>query len=558
MWILAETLYLCKVLSFRRIILSLLSVTVLVPACDRTPRPDRATRQILDGLDGYVGARETYVARKLAQLDALRKLAHSTEEPSRRFEMDWNLAGEYFAFSFDSTQVYLKHCQEIAKDALKNRDLYNQATLQLGHLYAKAGSYMEAYQVLYGQIDTLQLSPELKAEYYWDLYDFSKDLSGNSGMVERLSVPPAASFQEILYQVLPKDSDRYRSVLRNQFMEEGKLDQADSVSRLLLSTVTPQDRNYAIYAFFQSEIQEQRGNQAERIAWLVKSAQCDLINAVRDYASLTMVAQNILPMDVARSFRYLQIAQEDALLYNAKLRPWQISRFLLEVEDAYSSRQARANRMGLISNILLAVLVLILSLVSRFLITRSRKLSRLRTELEASNARLAIANEELNTLNRQISKADKVKEEYILDFLQGLSEQVGLLKSEDNHFRNLLKQGKSDQLFRELAISERSEKALQEFYRKFDETFLALYPDFVAQFNALIREDARIKPKGSDRLCTELRIFALIRLGVDDSKQIAAILHYSVSTIYNYKVAIKNAAIGDRETFEERVKMIGK
>ena len=558
MRILAETLYLCKVLSFRRIILSLLSVTVLVPACDRAPRPDRATRQILDGLDGYVGARETYVARKLAQLDALRKLAHSTEEPSRRFEMDWNLAGEYFAFSFDSTQVYLKHCQEIAKDALKNRDLYNQATLQLGHLYAKAGSYMEAYQVLYGQIDTLQLSPELKAEYYWNLYDFSKDLSGNSGMVERLSVPPAASFQEILYQVLPKDSDRYRSVLRNQFMEEGKLDQADSVSRLLLSTVTPQDRNYAIYAFFQSEIQEQRGNQAERIAWLVKSAQCDLINAVRDYASLTMVAQNILPMDVARSFRYLQIAQEDALLYNAKLRPWQISRFLLEVEDAYSSRQALANRMRLISTILLAVLVLILSLVSRFLITRSRKLSRLKTELEASNARLAIANEELNTLNRQISKADKVKEEYILDFLQGLSEQVGLLKSEDNHFRNLLKQGKSDQLFRELAISERSEKALQEFYRKFDETFLAMYPDFVSQFNALIREDARIKPKGSDRLCTELRIFALIRLGVDDSKQIATILHYSVSTIYNYKVAIKNAAIGDRETFEERVKMIGK
>ena len=558
MRILAETLYLCKVLSFRRIILSLLSVTVLVPACDRAPRPDRATRQILDGLDGYVGARETYVARKLAQLDALRKLAHSTEEPSRRFEMDWNLAGEYFAFSFDSTQVYLKHCQEIAKDALKNRDLYNQATLQLGHLYAKAGSYMEAYQVLYGQIDTLQLSPELKAEYYWNLYDFSKDLSGNSGLVERPSIPPAASFQEILYQVLPKDSDRYRSVLRNQFMEEGKLDQADSVSRLLLSTVTPQDRNYAIYAFFQSEIQEQRGNQAERIAWLVKSAQCDLINAVRDYASLTMVAQNILPMDVARSFRYLQIAQEDALLYNAKLRPWQISRFLLEVEDAYSSRQALANRMRLISTILLAVLVLILSLVSRFLIIRSRKLSRLRTELEASNARLAIANEELNTLNRQISKADKVKEEYILDFLQGLSEQVGLLKSEDNHFRNLLKQGKSDQLFRELAISERSEKALQEFYRKFDETFLALYPDFVSQFNALLREDARIKPKGSDRLCTELRIFALIRLGVDDSKQIAAILHYSVSTIYNYKVAIKNAAIGDRETFEERVKMIGK
>ena len=160
-------------------------------------------------------------------------------------------------------------------------------------------------------------------------------------------------------------------------------------------------------------------------------------------------------------------------------------------------------------------------------------------------------------LNKQISKADKVKEEYIVDFLQGLSEQVALLRSEDNHFRNLLKQGKSDQLFKELAISERSERALEEFYRKFDETFLALYPDFVEQFNALLQEEARINPpKG--RLTTELRIFALIRLGLDDSKKIATMLDYSVSTIYNHKVAIKNAALGDRSKFEEQVKMIGK
>ncbi|MBO4755446.1 MAG: transcriptional regulator, partial [Bacteroidales bacterium] len=127
-----------------------------------------------------------------------------------------------------------------------------------------------------------------------------------------------------------------------------------------------------------------------------------------------------------------------------------------------------------------------------------------------------------------------------------------------NRFRNLLKQGKSDQLFKELAISERSEKALQEFYRKFDDTFLALYPDFVEQFNALLQEDARITLKKDERLNTELRIFALIRLGVDDSKEIASILHYSVSTIYNYKVSIKNAALGDRDSFEERVKQIGK
>jgi len=535
----------------------LVAVILGMAACSPTPRPDRGTQQLLLELDGYISASNMYVARKLDQMDALGKLARSTRDPLRRYELEMNVAREFFAFSFDSTQLYLKHCQELAQDVLGDQDLYNEASVQLGHLYAKAGSYLEASQLLYGGVDTTTFSPSLMAEYIWDLYDFSKDLAGNSGMVEKLSIPLDSSFRPRLYQLLPKDSDRWRSVLRDDFMDRGNLASADSVNRLLLATVKPEDRNFAIFAFFQSEIENLRGNQPERMAWLIRSAECDIVNAVKDYASLTMVAQNILPLDVDRSFRYLRMAQEDAVLYNAKLRPWQISRFLIEVESAYSVRQDRQNKMGIISSILLAVLVLVLSLITYFLVVRSRKLSRMQKALADSNVQLAAANEELSVLNRQISKADKVKDAYIMDFLHGLSEQVALIRSQDNRFRNLLKQGKSDQLFRELAISERSEKALEDFYRKFDETFLALYPDFVDQFNALLQEDARLVPPPG-RLTTELRIFALIRLGVDDSKKIATMLDYSVSTIYNYKVSVKNAALGDRDKFEERVKMIGK
>lgn len=541
---------------FRRIGV-LLAVVLGAAACDKVVYMDRGTRQLINELDGYLGTREVHLARKRDQMDALGKLARSTSDPLRRYELEMNIAREFFAFSFDSTQLYLKHCQELARDVLKDPDLYNESSIQLGHLYAKAGSYLEASQLLYGGLDTTTFSPSQKTEYIWALYDFSKDLAGNSGMVEKLSIPPDSSFRPRLYELLPRDSDRWRSVLRDDFMQQGRLSSADSVNRLLLSTVKPEERNYAIYAYFQSEIENLKGNQAERMNWLVRSAECDIVNAVRDYASLTMVAQNILTMDVDHSFRYLRVAQEDAVLYNAKLRPWQISRFLMEVEDAYALRQDRQNKASVISSILLAILVLGLSLITYFLVVRSRKLTRMQTALESSNTQLAAANEELSVLNRRISKADRVKESYIVDFLQGLSEQVALLRSQDNRFRNLLKQGRSDQLFRELAISERSEKALEEFYRKFDETFLALYPDFVEQFNALLQEPARINPpKG--RLTTELRIFALIRLGVDDSKKIASMLDYSVSTIYNYKVAVKNAALGSRDNFENEVKKIGK
>ena len=543
-------------MSFRRGI-SLLALTALMAAsCIAPPSLDKKTRQLMDELDGYLALREAYAAKKQNQLDVYRNLAQATTDPARRYELEMLAAEEYFAFNFDSTQSYLKSCQSLARQ-IEDEERLNQASVMLGHLYDKAGNYLEATQILYNQIDTNALSEELKAEYFWTLYDYSKDMAGNSGMVERMSIPPAASFRARLYQLLPPSSDRYRALLRDQYIDEGQLDLADSVSTLLVQSVKPEDRDFAIHAFFQSELANLRGDQAERLYWLVKSAECDLINAVRDYASLTMVAQLILPSDVDRSFRYLRIAQEDALFYNAKLRPWQISRFLMEVEDAYSTRQDGVNRTNKIAAVFLAVLTVILAILARIWVRRSRKLAKMSRELEKSNKSLAMANATLNDLNRQISNASRVKEKYIVNFLQGLSAQISVIRTEDNRFRNLLKQGKADQLLKELSISGRSEKAREEFYETFDNTFLALYPDFVAQFNALLQPEARVIPP-EGKLTTEQRVFALILLGVDDSKKIASMLDYSVSTIYNYKVAIKNASLGERESFEERVKALGK
>ena len=510
----------------------------------------------LSELDGYVSARSVYMAAKTTQMEALARLAHATEDPARRFDLDLDIASQYFAFSFDSTQSYLKHCQDLAT-SLKDNERYNKASIMLGHLYAKAGSYMEAYNLLYDQIDTTALSPALKQEYLFTLYDFSRDLAGNSGMVERLSIPDRSTYRNRLFNLLQKDSERWRILRMNQFVEEGKFTSADSLCRILLSALKPEEHNFGIFAYEMSDIMYSMGNDRGRLEWLIKSAESDIMGAVKDYASLTMVAQIILPTDVERSFHYLRIAQEDAIFYNAKLRPWQISRFLLDVEGAYSARQEKTSKLLRIFMIIMGVLAAVLALLAWSFIRRTRALSKLREDLERSNTQLAMANITLNDQNRQISRADRVKEEYILSFLEDLSEQITTVRTEDNRFRNLLKQGKSDQLLKELSISGRSEKVREDFYETFDRTFLGLYPDFVEKFNALIAEEARVHPpKG--RLTTELRVFALIRLGVDDSKKIAAMLDYSVSTIYNHKVAIKNASLGDRNTFEERVKAIGK
>ena len=543
--------------SLRPFPLLLALAVLLLAGCVRPGGMERSTRQLLNELDGYVSARDVYVARKLDQMDALRRLAASTDDPLLRFETEMNMASEYFSFSFDSTQHYLKHCQRLASERLHDRDRFNEASIQLGHLYAKAGSYMEAYNLLYEQIDTASLSEQLKTDYLLALYDFSMDLAGNSGMVERLNIADAASFRPLLYELLPKDSPTWRTILRDDLFAQERYAQADSVGRILLAGTNPEQHAYAIYAFYLSDIADRMGRSGDRMAWLVKSAESDFINAVKDYASLTMIAQAILPTDVDRSFRYLRIAQEDALFYNAKLRPWQISRFLIQVQDAYAERQSMMKRLTDVAAILLAILVAALSVVTWFFVARSRKLAQTRQRLEESNVRLTAVNDQLNELNRQISTADQVKESFIVSFLESFSSQIHSFRAEDNRLRNLIKRGRTDMLLKDISRSDRSEKAREEFYNTFDTTFLAMYPDFVEQFNDLLQEDARIHPpKG--RLTTELRIFALIRLGVDDSKRIATMLDYSLSTIYNYKVSVKNHAAGDRDSFEERVKSIGK
>ena len=540
------------------LLLLLLLAGLSAVSCGDRPAPGRKPQfRGLEELEGYISARPVYETRKRDQLEGIRKMAASTQSPRRLYEYAMHAAEECFSYNFDTTQFYLKRAMDLAS-GLGDVDRYNRAAIQLGHLYAKAGHYMEAYNRLFNQIDTSTLSEPLRIEYLMALFDFSNDLAGNSGMVERPQIAESDVYRRQLYALVPKDSETWRQLRLEELMAADRLEEADSLAQVLLSGRTQEEHAYAIYAYQRSVIAERLGRQKDQMGWLILSAESDIINAVKDYASLTIISQLLLPTDIDRSFRYLRIAQEDAIAYNAKIRPGQISQFFMEIENAYSARRTRAQRISMLASILLAVMTGILLILAWFLITRSYKLSRARKELERRNMLLAEANGSLEQLNRELSRADQVKEQYIVDFLRRLSANVTFVQNEDNHARLLLKQGKADALLKELSLSTRSEKSLKEFYRTFDQTFLqAICPDFVDRFNALLREDARFHPKPGS-LNTELRIFALIRLGVDDSREIAELLHYSQSTIYNYNVSVKNAALGSRDGFEEAVKMIGK
>jgi chromosome segregation ATPase len=206
-----------------------------------------------------------------------------------------------------------------------------------------------------------------------------------------------------------------------------------------------------------------------------------------------------------------------------------------------------------------------------FLHRRNRQLDTARNELKVSNEQLSTLNAQLSTqkeelstlnaqlstLNSQLSESNQVKEEYIGRFMSLCSQYIDKLDDYRKLVNKKMKNKELEDLFRMSKSTELKEKELEELYQNFDSVFLHLFPNFVNDFNALLQPDLQVHPKEDNRLTTEIRIFALIRLGIEDSSKIAEFLHYSVNTIYNYRARIKNGALDNRESFERRIKQLG-
>jgi DNA-binding CsgD family transcriptional regulator len=208
---------------------------------------------------------------------------------------------------------------------------------------------------------------------------------------------------------------------------------------------------------------------------------------------------------------------------------------------------------------LLAMLLLLLLLIfkrQQILDSMRKKLQESYMQIDEHNRDLTAINNRLLALNSQMQEADKVKQEYIALFLGILSENISKTRQYRHHVLKAIRQGNTKSLEQEIELLPSMDDDIQEFYKMFDETFVNLYPDFVDKFNELLVDGAAIVPKGDDILTPELRIFALIKLGISDSSKIASLLHYSANTIYNYRAKIKNKARGSRSEFEEAVRNI--
>lgn len=324
----------------------------------------------------------------------------------------------------------------------------------------------------------------------------------------------------------------------------------------------PNSRQYARAAFFVSIYQQVPD---EEIAWLARSAIADVMCANKDYASLNTLAERLYRQgDIDRAFKYAaDHGMPDALFFGGKLRPWQIAQFFPALEQAYAAKNARHTRqmwmlIGLAGLLLIALggLLFYLSRRQRVLVRTRKALEEEKARVDRRNQTLQDVNEQLQALNNELQESSKVRQEYIALYLQNLSENISTSRQYKNHVLKYIRRGNDKYLIEEIEALPPIEDDIREFYQMFDRTFINLYPDFVNEFNALLADGEAIVPKGDDILTPELRVFALIKLGITESSKIAALLHYSANTVYNYRAKIKNKARGDRELFEDAVQAI--
>lgn len=534
-----------------------------------------AQRDILVELDNMLDAADGYVNARYAHIRSYEAMLNNHElSPMQQYNIYSDLYNEYFAFQFDKAVESLDRRYDLAQ-SMGSRELMMDVQIDRAMLYTTSAMFLEAEEILEKGIDTLNLQHNQLIDYYSAQHRFHCDFwhYTSDGEVRNRSGQKRAYYRSRLLALMDKDETLHKVITIRNYTENGCWEEADKLNRTLLGTLSPDQHEYAMYAYDQARICEALEQHDEMIEWFARSAIADIQTATKDNASLCSLATVLLECDdIDRAFRYITISLNDALFYNAKLRPWQISGVMPDIERAYQAKQRlqseelkhqeeHSRHLAIIISILAATLLAICCYMAILLSRRNkdaRKIGEMNERIGNSNIELQTLNDKLAAINIDLREANAVKEEYIALFLSMCSDYIEKLTTLQRNVRRKLSQGKGAELEREMSSSSIMDEELQNFYDMFDNAFLHLYPNFVDEFNALLKPETRVEPKRGERLNTELRIFALIRLGISDSSRIAALLRYSVNTIYNYRARTKSNAIGDRDSFEERIKTIGK
>lgn len=523
----------------------------------------------LQKLDNALVESDTYDKQhldKIEQLNDLLKMRNISLE--HKYEIYNQLFQAYEVFQFNKALDALNKRYDIAVE-MKDKSKQIDTDLDKAQLYSISGLFTEVDNIFSSKIDTLALTPTQLSKYYFIQQRYYRNLEWKTGYArsEQERQDFSHKWQYYCNKLMETDhpsSELHQYVSMLYYMSQNAWHKAEEINEMLIAHCAQDSHSYAEYAYYRAAIYESWGKTNNALLWYIRSAIADVKSATKDTASVRILSEKLLPQDINRAFHYINVALENVIFYNAQLRHEDITAILPLIEKEYmlAQEQQQVETKKLLTIIsLLAVALAIICLVVIYMYYRSvmarREIAVINKQIKQYNDSLSEINIRLKTVNTDLAEANEVKEEYIGLFLAMCSSYIDKLKSYQRNIKRKLTAGKYSEILTEVSSTDYIDTELKSFYEMFDKAFLQLYPNFVEEFNELLKPDKRIILSKDERLNTELRIFALIRLGITESSRIAALLRYSANTIYNYRARVKNYALDNREEFEEKIKTIG-
>lgn len=503
---------------------------------------------VLKDLDKALLHKEVYMKQKYAKIKALKINIHKftlSRDKKNLYSNYMLLFDEYRSFKYDSAYYYLEKAKSEAL-GLKDFQLVDKAKIKEGFVLLSSGLFKEAIDTL-NSIDAAKLDQNSKFDYYsvkarayYDLADYNKDQRYNINYVQNGNL-----YLEKALALINTNTNEYWATESLKRMKQQDWKGAEFAFSYWINNFKLPAEYYGIATSSLGYIYSERGFTEKAIEYLALAAIADVKNATKETVALRNLANELFKMGhLEKANEYINLAMDDATFYNARHRKIEISSILPIIEKAQLNKVNDKNDMLEKIVILLTVLALIIIL---FLVIIFKQLK----EKNASKKAMAASYSKLQEMNISLSEANTIKEEYITYFIKATSDLINKIDHIQKSTIQKIISKKTDEV---IASLKRYDVRLERehLFHQFDEIFLKLFPTFVTDFNALFSPENKSIIKKGELLNTELRIFALYRLGIQDSSQMADFLELSVSTIYTYKARIKSKS-DYKEVFEDKI-----
>ncbi len=530
------------------IFIPLLLITCTVSAqAGRTPQ--------IQELNAAINSVPQFDARKQQQIDSIKTLLAKASPGDLHAHYDGYRAlyEAYRLFQFDSSYHYARKLRETALQ-LKDTARLMYARIKLGFSLLSSGMYKETLDSL-SLVNTRELPDSGKAEYYalmgryyYDLGDFDND---------RYHTPVynvlAARYLDSALALLPA---RTYEAMYYRGLRELKADNKAGALRILTGllrnpALTP--HQVAVTTSTLSDLYIRKGQPDSAIQLLATAVIADIQASTKETSAAFNLASLLYKAgDVQHASRCINQAVADASFYGARQRKVQVSTILPLIEAQKLSMVESEKRKLLFYAATVTLLLLLIIGLAVIILRQVKKLQIAQKAITAAHVKELEINRQLAETNARLEDANKIKEKYIGYFFNFNAAFYDKMEKFKQSLEQKLNDRKLDEI-RSLITKINLRKEKEELIQHFDHAFLKLFPNFVTVFNSMFREEDQQVLEEDELLNTDLRIFALIRMGIHDNEKIAHILQYSVNTITTYKTRIRNRSIVPNEEFEKRV-----